>query len=63
LRRHDYTVDILGGSTGLNYAYDFEDAGGIVLPMRHRVYAYEGDYQKVPEPILVAIDVRTATFK
>lgn len=63
LRRHDYTVDILGGATGLNYASDFQDVDGIMVPMRRRVYAYEGDYQLVPEPLLVAIDVRSAAFQ
>ena len=63
LRRHDYTVDVLDGSTGLNYAFDFRDVGGIKIPMKRRVYAYDGDYEKVPEPLLVAIDVRTATFE
>jgi hypothetical protein len=63
LRRHDYTVDILDGSTGLNYASDFRDVGGIKLPMKRRVYAYDGDFEKVPEPLLVAIDVHSATFE
>src|ERR1700690_1113447 len=57
LRRHDYTVDILGGATGLNYASEYRDVDGIVVPMRRRVYAYEGDYQLVKEPLLVAIDM------
>lgn len=26
------------------------------MPARRRVYAYEGDYQLVEEPLLVAID-------
>lgn len=63
LRRHDYTVDILDGSTGLNYASDYQDVGGIKVPMKRRVYAYDGDYRCVPEPLLVAIDVHTATFE
>jgi hypothetical protein len=57
LRRHDYTVDILGGATGLNYASDYRDVDGIIVPARRRVYAYEGDYQLVKEPLLVAIDM------
>src|SRR5450432_1461456 len=57
LRRHDYTVDILGGATGLNYASDYEDVDGIIVPTKRRVYAYEGDYQLVREPLLVAIDM------
>jgi hypothetical protein len=61
LRRHDYTVDILGGATGLNYAYDYHDVGGIIVPTKRRVYAWEGDYQLVKEPLLVAIDMREIT--
>ena len=62
LRRHDYTVDILGGATGLNFASDYEDVGGIIVPMKRRVYAYEGDYQLVKEPLLVAIDFSNVTL-
>jgi len=57
LRRHDYTVDILGGATGLNYASDYRDVDGIIVPTKRRVYAYEGDYQLVKEPLLVTIDM------
>jgi hypothetical protein len=56
-RRHDYTVDILGGATGLNYASDYRVVDGIIVPTKRRVYAYEGDYQLVKEPLLVAIDM------
>jgi hypothetical protein len=57
LRRHDYTVDILGGATGLNYASNYREVEGIIIPTTRRVYAWEGDYQLVPEPLLVAIDM------
>jgi hypothetical protein len=57
LRRHDYTVDILGGATGLNYASDYRDVDGIIVPAKRRVYAYKGDYQLVKEPLLVGIDM------
>jgi hypothetical protein len=56
LRRHDYTVDILQGGTGLNYASDYTDVDGIIIPATRRVYAYQGDYQLVKDPLLVAID-------
>jgi hypothetical protein len=61
LRRHDYTVDILGGATGLNYATDYRNVDGIIFPTQRRVYAYEGDYQIVKEPLLVAIDIAEIT--
>lgn len=62
LRRHDYTVDILGGATGLNYASDYREVNGIIVPAKRRVYAYEGDYQLVKEPLLVAIDMGEITL-
>src|SRR6202046_5263786 len=62
LRRHDYTVEILGGATGLNYASNYRDVDGIIVPAKRRVYAYEGDYQVVKEPLLVAIDMATITL-
>jgi hypothetical protein len=63
LRRHDYTVDILGGATGLNYASEYRTVGGIVFPTKRRIYAYEGDYQPVMEPLLVAIDMGKITVE
>jgi hypothetical protein len=63
IRRHDYTVDILGGATGLNYATDYRDVEGIIFPTKRRIYAYEGDYQLVQEPLLVSIDMGEITVK
>jgi hypothetical protein len=62
LRRHDYTVDILGAATGLNYASEYRDVGGIVIPTKRRIYAYEGDYQPVWNPLLVRIDMGEITL-
>lgn len=62
LRRHDYVVDILGGATGLNYASNYRDVDGIIVPTKRRIYAYEGDYQLVKEPLLVAIDMGEISF-
>ena len=51
LRRHDYTVDILGGATGLNYASAYRNVDGIVVPtktsgvcVRRRLPACEGTF-------------------
>jgi hypothetical protein len=62
LRRHDYTVDVLGGAPGLNYAFDYRTVDGIVFPTKRRVFGYEGDYQPVKEPLLVAIDMGGITL-
>ena len=62
LRRHDYTVDILGGATGLNYASEYREVEGLKFATKRRVFAYEGDYQLVPDPLLVAVDIARITL-
>lgn len=62
MRRHDYTVEILGGSTGANYALDYRDCQGIKMPMTRRIYAYDDKGAKVPEPVLVTIDISRVKF-
>jgi hypothetical protein len=62
MRRHDYTVDILGGASGANYASDYREFQGIKMPTRRRIYAYDQNMQKVPEPLLVSLDFGTLTF-
>lgn len=56
MRRHDYTVDILGGATGANYVSEYREFQGIQMPTRRRIYAYDSEMRKVPEPLLVALD-------
>ena len=63
LRRQDYTVDILGGAPGLNYASDRREVDGIIIPTKRRIYAWKGDYQLVPGPLLVAIDMGEITIR
>ena len=63
LRRHDFTIDILGGATGLLYATDYRNVDGITIPTTRRGYAWEGDYQLLPEPLLVAIDMGEITIR
>jgi hypothetical protein len=62
MRRHDYTVDILGGATGANYTTNYRDFQGIKMPTTRRIYAYDEAMQKVPEPLLVALDFGNLTF-
>jgi hypothetical protein len=61
LRRHDFTIDVIGGATGMLYATDYRDVDGIMIPGVRRGYAWHGDYQLVPEPLLVAIDMGEIT--
>ena len=63
LFRHTYTVDILDGATGANYPSRYETVDGIVVPMVRRIYGYGDDGQKIPEPVLVSIDVSGLSFR
>jgi hypothetical protein len=49
MRRHDYTVDILGGASGANYASDYREFQGIQVPTKRRIYAYD---QGRPSPVI-----------
>jgi hypothetical protein len=62
MRRHDYTVDILGGATGANYTTNYRDCQGIKMPSTRRIYAYDEAMLKVPEPVLVSLDFGDLTF-
>jgi hypothetical protein len=62
LRRHEYRVDVLGGASGLNYAEDYRTIDGIAVPYVRRVYTADENHQRVPEPVLVAIDLRDVVF-
>lgn len=62
LRRHDFTINVIGGAPGMLYAADYRDVDGIVIPTRRRGYAWQGDYQRIPEPLLVAIDMSEITL-
>jgi hypothetical protein len=62
LRRHDYAVDVMGGTPGSNYAADYCNVGGIVVPTKRRVYAPDANKRKIPEPVLVAIDICDISF-
>jgi hypothetical protein len=59
LRRHDFTIDILGGVPSSLYATGYRDVDGIIVPSTRRAYAQEGDNQLV----MVAIDIGKITIR
>jgi hypothetical protein len=63
LFRHTYTVDILGGATGANYPSAWTTIDGIAVPTVRRIYGYDDDLQKIPEPVLVSIDIGELRFR
>ena len=62
MRRHDYTVDILGGATGANYPANYRDVQGLMMPATRRIYAYDDALRKVPDPVLVSLDFGRFAF-
>jgi len=57
IRRHDYSVDIMGGTSSAHYATEHRTFGGIVFPTKRRVYTYDADNRPVLERVAVSIDV------
>lgn len=55
LRRHDYEVDINGGTPAVHYFYDYTQVQGISLPTRHMIYVRDADLGHQPEPLVVSI--------
>lgn len=56
LRRHDYSVDVLGGTSSANYATEPKEFDGLVFPTKRRVYARGPDNHPIRERVAVAID-------
>jgi hypothetical protein len=57
LARHDYDVEITGGTTAAHYISDYEEVAGIQIPTRHRIFPRTPDGQSLDEPLIVSIDV------
>ena len=62
LRRHEYRVDVLGGAPGLNYAHEFREVDGVSVAMKRRIYAFDRYKRKIPDSVLVAIDIHEIVF-
>lgn len=41
-------MDILGGAQGVNYASDYRDFGGVMVPTTRRVFSYDAARRKIP---------------
>ncbi len=47
----------------MNYAADYRNVGGIVVPTKRRVYTPDANKQKILDPVLVAIDIGDIAFR
>ena len=62
LKRHDYDVDISGGTTAAHYVSELEEFSGIIVPTRHRIFGRQPDGKAVPTPVVVSIDLSEVEF-
>jgi len=63
LRRHDYSVEIMGGTWSAHYVDEHKTFGGIVFPTRRRVYNYGADNRPHLNRTLVSIDFHEITVE
>jgi hypothetical protein len=57
LKRHDYDVEISGGTPGAHYVSDLREFSGIVFPTKRRVFPRQPDGRSLPEPLVVSIEL------
>jgi hypothetical protein len=57
LKRHDYDVEIAGGTPGAHYLDDFVDVSGIVFPTKRRIFPRQPDGKSLSEPLVASIDL------
>ena len=57
LRRHDYSVDVVGGTRSANYALKPKSFGGVVYPMERRIYVTGPDNRPLLERVVLSIEI------
>jgi hypothetical protein len=57
LKRHDYDVDISGGSSAAHYVSGYQTFSGLMFPTRRQVFPRQPDGEAMAEPLLVSIDL------
>lgn len=62
LARHDYDVEIAGGTAGAHYLSDYTEVAGIKLPTKHRIFPRTPDGKALDEPLVVSIDLSEIGF-
>jgi hypothetical protein len=62
LARHDYEVEISGGTPAAHYVSDYDDVAGIRLPTKHRIFPRTPDGESLAEPLVVSIDLSEIAF-
>jgi len=62
LRRHDYVVEIAGGSPAAHYLGNYVTVDGIKFPTERRVYVAGPDGKPMPDLMTVSVDLSNYRF-
>lgn len=62
IRRHDYDVEIAGGTPGAHYVDGYVDVRGLKFPTKRRIFPRQPDGSSLPEPLVVSIDISEITL-
>lgn len=62
LWRHDYNVDINGGTPAVHYFSGHTTVAGITLPTKHTIYLRNEDLGHNTEPLIVSIELSNIAF-
>jgi hypothetical protein len=57
LKRHDYDVEIAGGTPGAHYIDGYTEVAGIRFPTVRRIFARQADGSVNRDPLVVSIDL------
>lgn len=57
LKRHDYDLEIVGGSRGAHYIDRYVEVSGIKFPTKRRIFGRNEDASVVREPLVISIDL------
>jgi hypothetical protein len=62
LRRRDYEVEIAGGAPSVHYMSGHKEVAGVIIPTSRVVYVRDPEGHKVPEPVIVSIELDDIQF-
>jgi len=62
LKRHDYDVEVSGGSPAAQYVYEYKEFSGILVPTKRRVFGRKPDGTSIPDLLIVSIDLSEVEF-
>jgi hypothetical protein len=63
LKRHDYDVDISGGTQAVHYTGEYREAGGIMFPTKHVIFPRQPDNTPNRDLLVVSIGLSNLELK